>query len=221
MGRRHGPGRRRRRRRAPRPPGGAQGRGRGHHPLARRTRSWRRGAGVRPRPTGARPRAHAPLRGRMAVELRPPVPVDKGTTVAELVDAARRSPVFAGDDAGDLPAFAALARLADDRRARARGERSGWRRTRARPRSSPPTWWSTARGAGDAARRARRRDQRGVAEQLVEPGAAACAPRRARAAARRVGARSSSGIDSAGCSACALCSTSYGWTASTASCSSS
>jgi trehalose 6-phosphate phosphatase len=49
----------------------------------------------------------APLRGRMAVELRPPVPVDKGTTV---IDLARDSTVaaFAGDDAGDLPAFAAL-----------------------------------------------------------------------------------------------------------------
>ena len=47
------------------------------------------------------------LRGRMAVELRPPVPVDKGTTV---IDLARDSTVaaFAGDDAGDLPAFAAL-----------------------------------------------------------------------------------------------------------------
>jgi trehalose 6-phosphate phosphatase len=52
----------------------------------------------------------APLRGRMAVELRPPVPVDKGTTV---VDLARDATVaaFAGDDAGDLPAFAALRAL--------------------------------------------------------------------------------------------------------------
>jgi trehalose 6-phosphate phosphatase len=47
------------------------------------------------------------LPGRMAAELRPPVPVDKGTTVAAL---ARRATVaaFAGDDAGDLPAFSAL-----------------------------------------------------------------------------------------------------------------
>jgi trehalose 6-phosphate phosphatase len=53
------------------------------------------------------------LPGRLAVELRPPVPVDKGTTVAEL---ARGSTVaaFAGDDAGDLPAFAALAGLVRD-----------------------------------------------------------------------------------------------------------
>jgi trehalose 6-phosphate phosphatase len=54
----------------------------------------------------------APLRGRMAVELRPPVRVDKGTTVAEL---ARGSAIaaFAGDDVGDLPAFDALHALAD------------------------------------------------------------------------------------------------------------
>lgn len=51
------------------------------------------------------------LPGRMAVELRPPVAVDKGTTVALL---ARRAAVavFAGDDAGDLPAFAAIRDLA-------------------------------------------------------------------------------------------------------------
>jgi trehalose 6-phosphate phosphatase len=49
----------------------------------------------------------APLRGRMAVELRPPVPVDKGTTVAELARGMAAA-AFAGDDVGDLPAFAAL-----------------------------------------------------------------------------------------------------------------
>jgi trehalose 6-phosphate phosphatase len=55
----------------------------------------------------------APLRGRMAVELRPPVPVDKGTTVASL---ARGMDVaaFAGDDRGDVPAFAALRALTAD-----------------------------------------------------------------------------------------------------------
>jgi trehalose 6-phosphate phosphatase len=58
-------------------------------------------------------RLESPVRGRMAVELRPPVPVDKGTTVADL---ARGSTVaaFAGDDVGDLPAFAALHALARD-----------------------------------------------------------------------------------------------------------
>jgi trehalose 6-phosphate phosphatase len=44
---------------------------------------------------------------RMAVELRPPVAVDKGTAVAELV-AGHRVAVYAGDDAGDLAAFDAL-----------------------------------------------------------------------------------------------------------------
>jgi trehalose 6-phosphate phosphatase len=55
----------------------------------------------------------APLRGRMAVELRPPVPVDKGTTVADLADGMQVA-AFAGDDAGDLPAFAALHALVAD-----------------------------------------------------------------------------------------------------------
>ncbi|MFI5372849.1 MAG: trehalose-phosphatase [Candidatus Eisenbacteria bacterium] len=53
------------------------------------------------------------LPGRMAVELRPPVPVDKGTTVAELARGATVA-AFAGDDAGDLPAFAALAGMAQN-----------------------------------------------------------------------------------------------------------
>jgi trehalose 6-phosphate phosphatase len=49
--------------------------------------------------------------GKMNVELRPPLPADKGTVVAELcrdLDAA----CFIGDDRGDLAAFAALDRLA-------------------------------------------------------------------------------------------------------------
>jgi trehalose 6-phosphate phosphatase len=54
----------------------------------------------------------APLRGRMAIELRPPLPVDKGTTVAELARSCGARVVgFAGDDAGDLPAFDALREL--------------------------------------------------------------------------------------------------------------
>jgi trehalose 6-phosphate phosphatase len=52
----------------------------------------------------------APLRGRMAIELRPPVPVDKGTTVVDLVGDSTTA-AFAGDDAGDLPAFDALRAL--------------------------------------------------------------------------------------------------------------
>jgi trehalose 6-phosphate phosphatase len=51
--------------------------------------------------------------GKMSVELRPPVSTDKGTVVAELA-AGLLSVFFAGDDIGDLPAFAALARLRDD-----------------------------------------------------------------------------------------------------------
>lgn len=55
----------------------------------------------------------APQRGRMAVELRPPIAVDKGTVTRELVAGAHVA-AFAGDDAGDLPAFAALRALAGD-----------------------------------------------------------------------------------------------------------
>jgi len=48
--------------------------------------------------------------GRMACELRPPLPVDKGTAVAALLDEpALTAAAFAGDDHGDLAAFAALA----------------------------------------------------------------------------------------------------------------
>ena len=48
--------------------------------------------------------------GRRAVELRPPVGPDKGTVVEQLASG-RRAALFAGDDAGDLPAFDALDRL--------------------------------------------------------------------------------------------------------------
>jgi len=48
--------------------------------------------------------------GRMACELRPPLAVDKGTAVAGLLaDAGCTAAAFAGDDHGDLAAFAALA----------------------------------------------------------------------------------------------------------------
>jgi trehalose 6-phosphate phosphatase len=47
---------------------------------------------------------------RMARELRPPVPVDKGTAVEALLDGCRAA-CFAGDDRGDLHAFDALDRL--------------------------------------------------------------------------------------------------------------
>lgn len=60
-------------------------------------------------------------RGRMVVELVPPVPVDKGTAVGALI--AERSgrldaALFAGDDRGDVEAFAALDRAAADGRLR-------------------------------------------------------------------------------------------------------
>jgi trehalose 6-phosphate phosphatase len=47
--------------------------------------------------------------GRMACELRPPLPVDKGTAVTGLLaDLDVSAAAFAGDDHGDLAAFAAL-----------------------------------------------------------------------------------------------------------------
>ncbi len=48
--------------------------------------------------------------GRMSVELRPPLDVDKGSVVAELARDSTAACYF-GDDLGDLPAFAALADL--------------------------------------------------------------------------------------------------------------
>jgi trehalose 6-phosphate phosphatase len=55
------------------------------------------------------------LPGRMAAEVRVPVPVDKGTVVTALLAERRvRVAAFAGDDTGDRAAFAALARRAAD-----------------------------------------------------------------------------------------------------------
>ena len=51
----------------------------------------------------------AELRTRMAIELRPPIEVDKGGATRSLVDGFEVG-AFAGDDYGDLPAFAALTR---------------------------------------------------------------------------------------------------------------
>jgi trehalose 6-phosphate phosphatase len=48
--------------------------------------------------------------GKQSWELRPPGPTDKGTVVEELASGLRAA-CFVGDDLGDLPAFAALARL--------------------------------------------------------------------------------------------------------------
>ncbi|HWS47403.1 MAG TPA: trehalose-phosphatase [Acidimicrobiia bacterium] len=52
-------------------------------------------------------------RSRKAIELRPPIAVDKGAVVRELVDGYAVA-AFAGDDTGDLPAFAALAQSCAD-----------------------------------------------------------------------------------------------------------
>jgi trehalose 6-phosphate phosphatase len=57
----------------------------------------------------------AALHGRRACELRPPVAMDKGRALEDLVRLhALRSVVFAGDDRGDLEAFDALDRLRAD-----------------------------------------------------------------------------------------------------------
>lgn len=51
--------------------------------------------------------------GRMAAEVRVPVPVDKGTVVRSMLEERDLGAcAFAGDDRGDLPAFAALAERA-------------------------------------------------------------------------------------------------------------
>ena len=60
--------------------------------------------------------------GRKVLEVRPPVPVDKGRAVDELLRRAPgvRAAVYAGDDATDLDAWAALDRLLEDGRLDAR-----------------------------------------------------------------------------------------------------
>jgi trehalose 6-phosphate phosphatase len=63
------------------------------------------------------------LRTRSAIELRPPVPIDKGVAVAALVDGFGIG-AFGGDDSGDLPAFRALKR-SSARRSVCIGVRSG------------------------------------------------------------------------------------------------
>jgi trehalose 6-phosphate phosphatase len=59
--------------------------------------------------------------GRLSLELRPPLDVDKGTVVASLISGVRsgltggvRALAVFGDDLGDLPAFAAASALAAD-----------------------------------------------------------------------------------------------------------
>ncbi|MFM8305412.1 MAG: trehalose-phosphatase [Actinomycetota bacterium] len=74
---------------------------------------WRTAPGAAPEPAAlaALARAHdlTPVPGRMACELRPPLPVDKGTAVAELLVAGDLVAVaFVGDDHGDLAAYSAV-----------------------------------------------------------------------------------------------------------------
>jgi trehalose 6-phosphate phosphatase len=75
---------------------------RAHPDLGDRVTGWAELAGAA---LGLEPRA-----AKMSMELHPPVHIDKGEVVAAWAGAAD-TVVFAGDDAGDLPAFAALARL--------------------------------------------------------------------------------------------------------------
>jgi len=53
--------------------------------------------------------------GRKVLEIRPPVPIDKGQAVRELVERSQvRTAIFGGDDATDLDAFAALDALVEE-----------------------------------------------------------------------------------------------------------
>jgi trehalose 6-phosphate phosphatase len=79
-----------------------------HHRAAPETEGWARGFA----------KEHAAARGlavhdaRRSVELGPPVALDKGTAVAALVaEAGLEAACVAGDDAGDVPAFNAVAGL--------------------------------------------------------------------------------------------------------------
>jgi trehalose 6-phosphate phosphatase len=54
--------------------------------------------------------------GRKVLEIRPPVPIDKGQAVHELMDEPARAALYAGDDKTDLDGFAALAALVDESR---------------------------------------------------------------------------------------------------------
>lgn len=63
----------------------------------------------------ARRNGLAEWHSRFAVELRPPVEIDKGTAVDALIEGFTVA-AFAGDDTGDLAAFGALSRAATDAR---------------------------------------------------------------------------------------------------------
>ena len=100
---------------------------------------WRQRPELERPATGGRPEA-ATAAGlelhpaKMAAELRPPVPMDKGDVVEELC-AGLEAAAFAGDDVGDLTAFDALDRLAGDGPARVMRCASPCARPRRRPSS--------------------------------------------------------------------------------------
>ncbi|MDP9070328.1 MAG: trehalose-phosphatase [Actinomycetota bacterium] len=80
-----------------------------HYRTAPEQRDWaRRWVGEQGERTGL-----ASHGGRMSEELRPPIDVDKGSVVRDLAEGLR-AVCFLGDDVGDLPAFAALDRLAEE-----------------------------------------------------------------------------------------------------------
>ena len=85
--------------------------------------------------------------GRMAIELRPPVDLDKGRVVERLAQRCTAA-CFVGDDLGDLVAFAALDRLA------AQGMRTV--RVAVADEESPPSSRVGRLGSGRAGRGARR-----------------------------------------------------------------
>lgn len=72
-----------------------------------RTGAGRADAGARWAEAAAAATGLVAHRGRMSIELRPPIAVDKGSVVEHLAEG-RRIAAFAGDDRGDLAAFAAL-----------------------------------------------------------------------------------------------------------------
>jgi len=87
------------------------------------TLHWRTGREIGPRAerwaeAAASERGLWRLPTRMAVELRPPIAVDKGDALEALVSGATTA-MFAGDDHGDLAAFDALDRLRREGRLRA------------------------------------------------------------------------------------------------------
>ena len=87
--------------------------------------------------------------GRKVLELRPPVPFDKGLAVRDLVDRSTvRTALFGGDDATDLDAFDALDGARRRRRPRRRGAGGRpLRRGSGRRSSSAPTWsWTACQG---------------------------------------------------------------------------